>query len=186
MDEGMDIDDLNEPLSVKDIRTTIESRLGLDRNNAESLKPQKQVLDDVLEYGVGKLEKEIGNDSKKIGIVGPAVSEFIMQGEDRKNPENYLKSCRNMLDGAMKDQENTILFINYNKNVDIEKHKLGEGGSHWSILHYNKKENKFFHHDPIANTNKKYAVMMAKKKKKKKKKRGEERKKKKKKKKKKS
>ena len=158
MDEDMDVDDLDEPLSLKDI-TTIESRLGLDRNSAESLKPKKQVLDNVLEYGVGMLEKEIGNDAKKIGVVGPAVSEFIMQGEDPKNPEIYLKSCRNMLDRAMKDQENTILFINYNKNI----HKLGEGGSHWSILHYDKKENKFFHHDPIVNTNKKYAVMMAKK-----------------------
>ena len=46
------------------------------------------MLDNVLEYGVGMLEKEIGNDAKKIGVVGPAVSEFIMQGEDTKNPEN--------------------------------------------------------------------------------------------------
>ena len=121
------------------------------------------MLDDVLEYGVGQLEKEIGIDSNKIGIVGPAVLELIMQGEDHKDPENHLKSCRNMLEGTMRDQENTIFFINYNKKVDIKKHKLGEGGSHWSILLYDKKENKFFHHDPIANTNKKYAVMMAKK-----------------------
>ena len=62
----------------------------------------------------------------------------------------------------MKDQENTIFFINYNKNIDIEKQTLGEGGSHWSVLLYDKKENKFFHHDPIANTNKDYAVMVKK------------------------
>ena len=120
-DEDMDIDDLNEPLTANDIITTIESQIGLDKNSAESLKPQKQVLDDVLEYGVGQLEKEIGIDSKKIGIVGPAVSELIMQGEDHKDPENYLKACRNMLEGTMRDQENTIFFINYNKNVDIKK-----------------------------------------------------------------
>ena len=102
-DEDMDIDDLNEPLTANDIITTIESRIGLDKNSAESLKPQKQVLDDVLEYGVGQLEKEIGIDSKKIGIVGPAVSELIMQDEDHKDPENYLKACRNMLEGTMRD-----------------------------------------------------------------------------------
>ena len=123
-DEGMDIDDLNEPLTVNDIITTIESRIGLDKNSAESLKPQKQVLDDVLEYGVGQLETEIGIDSNKIGIVGPAVSELIMQGEDLRDPESHLKACRNMLEGTMKDQENTIFFINYNKNIDIKNIRL--------------------------------------------------------------
>ena len=61
----------------------------------------------------------------------------------------------------MKNQENTIFFINYNKNIRTETETLREGGDHWSILLYNKKINKFFHHDPIANTNKEYAVLMA-------------------------
>ena len=52
---------------------------------------------------------------------------------------------------------------NYNKNINIETETLREGGSHWSVLLYNKKENKFFHHDSIANTNKDHAVTMAKK-----------------------
>ena len=52
-----------------------------------------------------------------------------MQVEDRKNPESHLKACRNMLEGTMKNQENTIFFINYNKNVKA----LKEGGSHWSF-----------------------------------------------------
>ena len=68
-----------------------------------------------------------------------------------------------MLEGTMKNQEYTIFFINYNKNINIETETLGEGGSHWSVLLYNKKENKFFHHDSIANTNKDHAVTMAKK-----------------------
>ena len=70
------------------------------------------MLDDVLEYGVGQLETQIGIDSNKIGIVGPAVSELIMQGEELRDPESHLKACRNMLEGTMKDQENTIFFIN--------------------------------------------------------------------------
>ena len=157
-DEEMDIDDSNKPLSMNNNGSTIESRIGLDKASADSLKPGKMVLDNVLEYGVGHFVKEIGIDGNKIGIVGPAVSELIMQGEDRKNPESHLKACRNMLEGTMKNQENTIFFINYNKNVKA----LREGGGHWSVLLYVKKENKFFHHDPIANTNKDYAVMMAK------------------------
>ena len=48
-DEDMDTDDSNEPLTMNDIITTIESRIGLDKNSAESLKPQKQVFDVVLE-----------------------------------------------------------------------------------------------------------------------------------------
>ena len=59
--------------------------------------------------------REIGIDSNKIGIVGPAVSELIMQGEDRDDPEGHLKACRNMLEGTMKNQDYNIFFINYNK-----------------------------------------------------------------------
>ena len=57
----------------------------------------------------------------------------------------------------MKNQENTIFFINHNKNINA----LREIGGHWSLLLYVKNENKLFHHDPIANKNKDYAVMMA-------------------------
>ena len=48
-DEDMDTDDSNKPLTTNDIITTIESRIGLDKDSAESLKPRKQVLDDILE-----------------------------------------------------------------------------------------------------------------------------------------
>ena len=52
------------------------------------------MLDDVLEYGVGHFVREIAIDGSKIGIVGPAVSDLIMQGQNRRNPEGYLKACR--------------------------------------------------------------------------------------------
>ena len=160
-DEEMDIDASNEPLPMNSNDSTIESRIGLDKASADSLKPGKMVLDTVLEYGVGKFVKEIGIDENKIGIVGPAVSDLILQGRDNDHPEIHLKTCRNMLEGTMKNQDNTIFFINYNKNIRTETETLREGGNHWSILLYNKKVNKFFHHDPIANTNKDYAVLMA-------------------------
>ena len=47
--------------------------------------------------------KEIGIDNNKIGIVGPAISELIMQGEDREDPEGHLNACRNMLEETMKN-----------------------------------------------------------------------------------
>ena len=119
-DEEMDIDDSNKPLSMNNNGSTIESRIGLDKASADSLKPGKMVLDNVLEYGVGHFVKEIGIDGNKIGIVGPAVSDLILQGRDSKHPEIHLKTCRNMLEGTMKNQENTVFFINYNKNISIE------------------------------------------------------------------
>ena len=77
-------------MTANNFNTTIEIRIGLEKASAESLKPGRMVLDDVLEYGVAKLEREIGIDNNKIGIVGPAVSELIIQGEDRKNTESHL------------------------------------------------------------------------------------------------
>merc|ERR1711888_225978 len=81
------------------------------------------------------------------------------RGEDPKNPDFLRKTCRILLEGTINKQDNTIFFINYNKNVEAQK----EGGSHWSVLLYRKKENQFFHHDPVNNVNTKYANMMAKK-----------------------
>ena len=48
------------------------------------------VLDSILEYSVSKLEKEIGKDNNKIGIIGPAVSELILRGEGSDNPDCFL------------------------------------------------------------------------------------------------
>ena len=60
---------------------------------------------------------------------------MITRGQEDYN----LNAYRNLLDGKLDKQENTIYFINYNPNVDKEK----EGGSYWSILLYTKKENNF-------------------------------------------
>ena len=76
----MDIDDSNKPLTMNNTGTTIECRIGLDKASADSLKPGTMVLDDVLEYGVGHFVREIAIDGSRIGIVGPAVSDLIMQG----------------------------------------------------------------------------------------------------------
>ena len=34
----------------------------------------------------------------------------------------------------------------------------GNGGTHWSLLVYRKKDNKFLHFDPIKRMNKKHAI----------------------------
>ena len=57
-DEDMDTDDSNKPLKTNNNDTTIESRIGLDKASAESLKPCKMVLDDVLKYGVGLCKRD--------------------------------------------------------------------------------------------------------------------------------
>ena len=57
-DEDMDTEDSNSPLTANNINITIESRIGLDKDSAESLKPGRMVLDDVLEYRVSKHERD--------------------------------------------------------------------------------------------------------------------------------
>ena len=117
--ENMDIEDANGPPTVNEKTTPPESRIGIDTAGVESLRPRKWVTDDVLEFSVAKVEKEIstqiGGDNNKIGIVGPAVSELILRGEDPKNPDFLRKTCRNLLEGTINKQDNTIFFINYNK-----------------------------------------------------------------------
>ena len=117
----MDIEDVNGPLTMNNKITPPESRIGLDIAGVESLRPGKMVLDDILKYSITKLEKEIstqiGKDNNKIGIIGPAVSELILRGEDPRNPDFLRKTCRNLLEGTINKQNNAIFFIKNNNKM---------------------------------------------------------------------
>ena len=89
--------------------------------------------------------KKLAMDRNKIKIVDPSVAHLL---------KNY--RCLDTIDNQKTEQKlNEYDWVMYPVNNDAPE---GNGGTHWSLLVYRKKDNKFLHFDTIKGMNKKHAI----------------------------
>ena len=82
----------------------------------------------------------------RINMVGPSVSYLIQSLYDKRDIENQKKAIN------QKDYDWVIFPIN-----DKDDPEKGDGGTHWSLIVYNKKDNTYLYFDPLNGRNIKYA-----------------------------
>ena len=86
------------------------------------------------------MEEEMKNE--RLDIVAPNVANLIQNSD-------YIDVIENQKRGLGLDELDWVLYpVNDKKNPEE-----GDGGSHWSLLLFSKKENKYFHFDPIKGSN---------------------------------
>ena len=82
----------------------------------------------------------------RINMVGPSVSYLIQSLYDKRDIGNQKKAIN------QKDYDWVIFPIN-----DKDDPEKGDGGTHWSLIVYNKKDNTYLYFDPLNGRNIKYA-----------------------------
>ena len=115
----------------------------LTEEDVISLNDKNYVTDSILLFFINMLRRvNMRNmDKNKIKIVDPSVAHLI------KNSR-----CLNTIDDQKnKEKLNEYDWVMYPVNNDAPE---GNGGTHWSLLVYRKRDNKFLHFDPIKGLNK--------------------------------
>ena len=111
-----------------------------------SLNDRNYVTDSILLLFITMLRKnkEWAMDRNKIKIVDPSVAHLL---------KNY--RCLDTICNQKTEQKlNEYDWVMYPVNNDAPE---GNGGTHWSLLVYRKRDNKFLHFDPIRGLNNKHA-----------------------------
>ena len=130
---------------MKSLLTCRES--DLFQEDLESMDDRKYITDGGIQFYIQSLWERIEEDikNKKVKIVSPSISYYI-QNQDSK------KEIRKMInDMELNNSEWKIYPINNKK--DTEK----DGGTHWSLLVYRKRNNTYLHFDPIKGMNERHA-----------------------------
>ena len=124
----------------------------LCKEDIESLNDGKYVTDQVIEFYMQSCMQsyeghtEANKRRERIKIIGPAMT-YLLQKEDSKSAIKQHKKELNL-----NNHEWVIYTIN--NNSDPEK---GDGGTHWSLLIYRKKDNKYIYFDSVKEVNLKHA-----------------------------
>ena len=120
----------------------------LCKEDIESVNDGKYVTDQVIEFFMQSCMQsyeertEANNTRERIKIIGPAMT-YLLQKEDSKSTIKQHKKELNL-----NNHEWVIYTIN--NNSDPEK---GDGGTHWSLLIYRKKDNKYIYFDSVKEVN---------------------------------
>ena len=110
----------------------------------KSLEEGEWVTDIIISQTMSAIEQ--GVQKYKTTIVDPSVVQLLRKTESPDNRKNIIKDLK------MDEKEYVIFPVNNNDKMEEG------GGSHWSLLVYSKKEEGFYHHDPIKRANYKHAV----------------------------
>lgn len=84
--------------------------------------------------------------SKDISLVPPSIAFWIMNCPDTESLRDFIE--------PLKLPEKRLVIFPINNNDDVEQ---AEGGTHWSLLAYEKTSNVFVHHDSCGGLNSYYA-----------------------------
>ena len=124
----------------------------LCKEDIESVNDGKYVTDQVIEFFMQSCmqsyeeQTEVNKTRERIKIIGPAMT-YLLQKEDSKSAIKQHKKELNL-----NNHEWVIYTIN--NNSDPEK---GDGGTHWSLLIYRKKDNKYIYFDSVKEINLRHA-----------------------------
>ena len=108
--------------------------------DVETLMEGKWINDNVVAFAFNEMQKMHDSKLKNIVFVRPAMTHMIKVSND----ENDIKMIIEDLGLRKAD----YAFFPVNNNLS-EK----EGGSHWSLMIFSRKENTFYHLDPISGMN---------------------------------
>ena len=92
------------------------------------------------------LEYMKSQTSDKISVVGPNVAHLMQKHYDKREIEDQKKGLN------LKEHDWVIFPIN-----DKDDPEKGDGGTHWSLIVYNRTENVYLYFDPIKGMNMKHA-----------------------------
>ncbi|PIA38666.1 hypothetical protein AQUCO_02700117v1 [Aquilegia coerulea] len=84
--------------------------------------------------------------SEDILLVPPSISFWISNCPDIESLKDFVEPLK------FPDKKMVIFPVNNNDDVS-----MAEGGSHWSLLAYERKKNVFVHHDSLASSNRCHA-----------------------------
>ena len=120
--------------------------INITKNDIESTKEGRWLNDSIMSCGLQVLESKYRCKENNITLVDPTITQLI-----KNHKKNTIKTVIKDID--IKESE-WIFFAVSNHNDDLmDTAKLGTGGSHFSLLVYNKKRNTFFDFDPMFYTN---------------------------------
>ena len=108
----------------------------INENDLKTLEDGRWFSDNIMLYGIDELRKR----NNKILFVNPVITQLLKLSNNKKDINETIGDIG--LDKA------EWVFFPVNNNY-TEK----SGGSHWSLLVYNKLENSFYHFDPITGAN---------------------------------
>ena len=119
----------------------------LNQADIESLEKKGLVTDEIIQFFMQALLEYVESRTKdRINMVGPSVSYLIQSLYDKRDIGNQKKAIN------QKDYDWVIFPIN-----DKDDPEKGDGGTHWSLIVYNKKDNTYLYFDPLNGRNIKYA-----------------------------
>ena len=119
----------------------------LSQADIESLENGGLVTDEIIQFFMQALLEYVKSQTDdRINVVGPSVAYLIQTEYDKRVIESTKKGIN------LKDYDWVIYPINDKDDPD-----KGDGGTHWSLIVYNKKENVYLYFDPLKGMNIKYA-----------------------------
>ena len=110
-------------------------------NDIKTLDNGEWVCDEIIALFLAFMKEDTTMNANKILLVNPSSTFLLKECEDRKVVHDA------KLDLKINEMEWVFYPINNNKKTD------SVGGTHWSLLLYCKKDNTFYHFDPIEDKN---------------------------------
>ena len=145
-------DEDNEELSDKAKKASEKCLIScgganLNQADMESLEDKRYVTDEIILFFMEAiLEYMKSQTSDKISVVGPSVAHLMQKHYDKREIDDQKK--------GMKLNEHDWVIFPINDKDDPDK---GDGGTHWSLIVYNRKDNVYLYFDPIKGMNVKHA-----------------------------
>ena len=123
----------------------------LTKGDYKSLNERNWVRDSIIHLFITLLTEKVGTclRKNKITIVEPAIVQFLKTESDKEVISNQIKELK------LKESDWVMYPVNNNDDPDD-----GNGGTHWSLLVYRKKDNKYLHFDPIPMMNRNHGVKL--------------------------
>ena len=111
----------------------------------KTLENGQWVCDEIISLFLAFMREDQTMKDKRILLVNPSATFMLKECDDRKTVNNLKKDLR------INEMEWVFYPINDNKKSE------SAGGTHWSLLLFCKKENKYYHYDPIEGKNSDHA-----------------------------
>ncbi|KAK9168930.1 hypothetical protein Syun_001070 [Stephania yunnanensis] len=112
----------------------------LRRSDLDILSGPKFLNDQIIEFYFSFLSS--GFPSQDTLFVPPSISFWIANCPDPKSLKDFVE--------PLAFPERKVVLFSVNNNMDVT---MAEGGTHWSLLVYDRSANVFVHHDSIAGFN---------------------------------
>ncbi|EEF30121.1 NEDD8-specific protease 1 [Ricinus communis] len=119
----------------------------LRRSDLDILNGPYFLNDRIIEFYFSYLSSS--HPSEDIILLSPSVAFWISNCLDTESLKDFLEPLK------LPDKKLVMFPVNNNEDVN-----LAEGGSHWSLLVYERSCNVFVHHDSYSGTNKRHALQL--------------------------